>query len=215
MFKSGFDQKKIESLVKQITGLDVLNELLATDVNSRDSLISSHDSIYALLQDSLYQSRGRLKNIQAEFGRLEAKYEHLSDSLTDVPADTSYSFLVNEAYPYTGQMKYPFNEPQVKGIHLTYLEKEQLSDMNENLLAQVDENQTRIMYQDTLVDEQAAEILQMKSNRQDLDSILINKDQIITMQDKQIHKERIGKRIWQTLTGVVMIIFTAFALGGG
>ena len=112
-------------------------------------------------------------------------------------------------------MKYPFNEPQVKGFHLTFLEKESLYDMNQNLLTQIDEKDYQLEVKDTVVYEQAMSMMIMAESRQDLDSIIINKDETIKIQDEQIKKKSRGKTFWQVTTGVILVVLAAFAVGGG
>lgn len=215
LVRHGCDRQRIEDMVQRITGLNVRNDLLMQDIIERDSILYEKEARIIELKDSLSASEEAVQVLQSDYSHLEAIYEDLSDSLLTIPADTSYAFLVNEAYPYPGHLKYPFNEPQVKGIHLTYLEHKSMASMNENLLAQLDEMQYQLDVKDTIAGEQAEEIILMSKTRGDLDSIIINKDEIIQIQDKQITKQRRGKRVWQVATGVVIIILTAFAAGGG
>jgi hypothetical protein len=198
-----------------INDLNKKNNVLEESIRQKDGLVSQKERRVLVLSDSLSASKKRISGLEAKYGRLEAEYEHLSDSIDKIPADSSYEFLVNEAYPYPGHLKYPFNEPQVKGIHLTYLENLSLDDMIENLSAQLSEKDDQLEIQDTVMSEQADQIMLIRSIRQDQDSIINNQDDVIKVQDKQIKKEKLGKRIWQGITGAVIILFTLFALSGG
>ena len=205
----------MEDLVERITGLNVRNDILMEDVRQRDSLLLQNERRVQGLLDSLSASELRFADLQTDYGRLEDDYEHLSDSLLKIPADTSYQFLIKEAYPYPGHLKYPFNEPQVKGIHLTYLEKQSLGDMNLNLLAQLDEKEVQLELKDTVVMEKTAEIMLMKSNRQDLYSIIINKDEIIEVKDEQIQRVKRNRTFIEIAAGVIIVVLAALAAGGG
>jgi len=215
LVRNGCDRADMEDMVERITGLNVRNDLLFEDVKERDSLLVARDLKIQELKDSLGASVMRADDLEHDYTVLEAEFNDLSDSLLTIPADTSYRFLVDEAYPYPGHLKYPFNEPQVKGIHLTFLEKIKLDEMNLNLLSQIDEKDYQLEVKDTVVYEQAEAMMLMAESRKDLDSIILNKDEIIEVQDEQIHKKQRGKTFWQVVSGVLLAIMAAFAIGGG
>lgn len=215
LVRNGCDRADLEDMVERITGLDIENDILMGDVKQRDSLLMARDLRIAELQDSLWTSIMRGDDIAHDYTVLEAEFQRLSDSLHIIPVDTSYKFLVDEAYPYPGHLKYPFNEPQVKGIHLTFLEKIKLDEMNLNLLTQINEKDYQLEVKDTIVYEQAEALMMMSESRMDLDSVIINKDEIIEIQDEQIKKQKRGKTIWQILSGVILGLLAALAIGGG
>ena len=215
MVRNGCDRDDMEGMVERITGLNVRNDLLFEDVKERDSLLIAKDLLIENLDRQLTLSEVRVENLRSDYDYLESEFEHLSDSLLTIPADTSYQFLVDEAYPYPGHLKYPFNEPQVKGIHLTFLENIQLDEMNLNLLTQIDEKDYQLDTKDTIVYEQAEAMMLMAESRVDLDSIIINKDEVIEIQDEQINKVKKGRTFWQIATGVILGLLAALAIGGG
>jgi hypothetical protein len=184
-------------------------------VKDRDSLLLARDLRIDELKDSLGASIMREDDLEYDYTALEADYEHLSDSLLTIPADTSYQFLVDEAYPYPGHLKYPFNEPQVKGIHLTFLENIKLDEMNFNLLTQIDEKDYQLDVKDAVVYEQSMSMMLMTESREDLDSVIVNKDEVIEVQAEQIKKKSRGKTFWQVVSGTILVILAAVAVGGG
>ena len=214
LVRNGCDRADLEDMVERVTGLDIENDILMGDVKKRDSLLLARDIRIAELQDSLWASIMRGDDIAYDYTVLENDYKSLADSLLKIPADTSYEFLVDEAYPYPGHLKYPFNEPQVKGIHLTFLEKIKLDKMNLNLLSQINEKDYQLEVKDTVVYEQAEALMLMAESRLDLDSVIINKDEIIEIQDEQIKKQKRSKTIWQILSGVILGLLAALAVGG-
>lgn len=215
LVRNGCDRAEAEEMVERITGLNVRNDLLFEDVKERDSLLLAQDLRIVELQDSLGASEMRIGDLVYDYNVLEADYKGLSDSIDSIPPDTSYHFLVNEAYPYPGHLKYPFNEPQVKGIHQTFLEKIQGDKINRNLLAQINEKNYQLYVKDTVVYEQGHQLKLMAESRKDLDSIIVNKDEVIDIQDEQIKKKQRGKTVWQVVSGVFLAIIAALALGGG
>ena len=215
LVRNGCDRDEMEEMVERITGLNVRNDLLFQDVKERDSLIILKDIRIQELKDSLGASEMRADDLAFDYGVLEAEFKSLADSLLTIPADTSYQFLVDEAYPYPGHLKYPFNEPQVKGIHKTYLEHIWLDEMNLNLLTQIDEKDIQLAMKDAVVYEQEETMMMMAESRMSLDSIIMNKDEVIEVQDEQISKVKKGRTFWQIAAGVILGLLAALAVGGG
>ncbi len=215
LFRNGCNRADMKDIVEKVTGLNVRNDILMEDVKERDDRLAVKDLRIDELKDSLSASIMRESDLESDYTVLEADFESLSDSLLTIPADTSYRFLMYEAYPYPGHLKYPFNEPQVKGIHRTFLEKFKLADMNLNLLTQIDEKDYQLDVKDTVVYEQAEAITLMAESRVDLDSVIINQDEIIDIQDEQIKKKNRGKTFWQVVSGTILVILAVFAVGGG
>ena len=215
MIRSGCDRDRANDLVERVTGLNVRNDILQQDVKARDSLMVKKDLRIQRLQDSIASSQNRSISLEGKYGHLKSEYDKLADILLKIPTDKSYKFLVEEAYPYEGQMKYPFNEPQVKGIHKTFLQKESLEDMNGNLLVQLIEKDVQLVLKDTTVYEYKESMMVMENNRQNLDSIIINKDELIEIKDKQIKKEHRRKRFWQIAGGVIVVVLAVLGVSGG
>lgn len=215
MYQRGCCRLDVEELSGLLEELKLENKALQDNIHARDGLLGLKDKRLTELRDSLRESEKNRTRLLYDYSRLRAKYESLSDSLLNIPADSSYRFLTTEAYPYQGHRRYPFNEPQIRAIHLTYLEKISLVDMNNNLQGQVGEMAGELKITGRIVNEQDEQILLMKQTRQDLDTIIFNQNEVIEVQDKQIKKERTGKRIWQAAFGAVVIVFSVLAVGGG
>lgn len=211
----GCDRAEMDDMLEKITGLNLSNDILREDVKERDSLLVAKENRILALKDSLASSEVRVGRLESDYSHLQADFEHLSDSLLTIPADTSYEFLVNEAYPYPGHLKYPFNEPQVKGIHLTFLENIKMDEINTNLLAQLDEKDNQLDLKDTVVYETQMAMMVMKENRLAQDSIILNQENIIGIQGKQIKKDKFWKRFFQIATATLTAVLTGFIIGSG
>jgi hypothetical protein len=213
--RSGCDRAEMESMIQRITGLNVQNDILNNDIVVRDSLLHSKEQRILDLEDSLILSDVRFNDLEVDKGTLEDELRHLSDSLLQVPVDTSYSYLTQEAYPYRGVKEYPFNEPQVRGIHLTFLEHLKLQDISAVMEDQIDELLLKAHMQDTIAIENKVAMALMIENRQDLEQIIDNKDGVIEEKDKVIKKVKSRKTLWQIIAGSILVVFTAIAAGGG
>lgn len=213
--RNGCNRSEMEEMVERITGLNVRNDILFEDVKERDSLLIAKELRIGQLKDSVDSSKERLASLERDYEDLEQELEDISDSLLQIPVDSSYKFLTTEAYPFPGYKRYPFNEPQVKGIHLTYLEKLKLEEMNYSLVGQIGELKYQTLAQDSVVYESAMVMSMMKKSRQDLEEVILNKDEIIEVQQEQISKKKRKATIWHIVGGTVVVVLLGFAIGGG
>lgn len=214
VLRNGCDREQAGKLVEKLTGLNIQNDILKKDISERDSLINASEHYKGILRDSLKQSQQQVKSLQSKYANLMAKFEGLSDSLIKVSTDSSYSFLIHTAYPYTGTYKYPFNEPQVKGIHLTYLQNKSLLGLNENLLSQNNELTHQLAVKDTIMSESEKSMALMKSTRTDLEKVISNKDEEIALKDKEAKKQK-RRQIIKTTTVAIVVGIISFLAGGG
>lgn len=209
---NGCKRAEISEMVERITGLNVENDILQRDVKARDSLIIKKEMRIREIQDSLKISEAATMRLKVDYGHLNKKYNEIAERLIGISTDSSYRFLTLEAYPYEGQLKYPFNEPQVRGIHMTYVQKIELEGLNMNLTSQIKEFEKQLSFKDTVYAETSKILAMTKASRGDLDKVIDNQGQIITDQAKQIKKETNRKKFWRIATGVVTAIGIGLAL---
>jgi hypothetical protein len=203
---NGCQRRKTEELTKKLTILEITNTYLQKDIRNRDTLIVWKDKHIKLIEDSLKVSVETTRQLKAQKGYLQAQYDSLASKLTLIPSDSSYSFLIHEAYPFWGPLKYLFNEPQVKGMHLTYLQKLGLEGLNFNLTSQVWENERQLAMKDTIIGETKSQVSLLQASQKDLQQIVNNKDEAIIIKDKQVKKERTLKTVWKVIAGVLAAI---------
>jgi len=136
---NGCNKMQADKLVEKITGLSVQNDILKLNITVQEQKILKLDSIILAKSNEIYNKNNTIDSIKKEYIRINNKYNKLEAELLKIPAEESYKFLTEVAYPYKGELKFKFNEPQVKGIHLTYTQKEVLLTSNTNLTNQVAE----------------------------------------------------------------------------
>jgi hypothetical protein len=212
MLSLGSQRREISELSKTISALNTKNDLMFEDIRIRDSLILIREGKIGEIRDSLVIEQRAGRVMKDKYEVLKRKYEALADSLLNVTADSSYSFLIREAYPFTGPMKYPFNEPQVRGIHLTFLQKSQLEGMNVNLTGQISLYERQLALKDTLCSETSKVLAMVKQTNQDLKTVIGNKDLVIGEQERQIKREHRRRIFWQITSGVASALAIGFAL---
>lgn len=214
IYQNGCKRAEMEAMVGQMAELYMSNDSLKRNIRDKDINIALKDARIDELKDSISLSIRKIKIIEKKYNKLRGQYNDLSDSVASIPTDSSYRFLTDVAYPYQGIMRYPFNEPQVKGIHLTFLEKKSLGDLNYNLIAQVKEKDYQLEIKDTIISEQERKVIIMEMMRVEFETIINNNNKIIDINNKEIKKAHRQKTMWQIITGAVVIGFSALHVGG-
>jgi hypothetical protein len=138
---------KFYDSTKRITELEAANAILDSIKSSNQLVIQelclSNDSL-----DSVITARSmELFDLSTKYIKVRYDYYDLRASLEGVSSDSSYRYLDEVAYPTNEEKTYPFSKSQVSSIHLTYLEKLSLVDMNQNLELQVAVSDTIIKNQ--------------------------------------------------------------------
>ena len=182
------------------------NEALAKEVAEQDSLLKANERITIILTDSILAQKRITANLKRDYENLKKEYKEVIDGLAEISADSSYQFLTEIAYPYEGEKKYPFNEPQVKEIHVTYIEREQLHFLNASLISQVWSQDLEISMQEARYGQARRSIDIMVASRKNLDTVIQNQDKIIELQIQETKREKRKKILWQVGTGVAFLV---------
>lgn len=209
---NGCQKKHAEQLIEKITGLNIQNDLLMKDNKEKDSLLLS-EQIQRQKLESEYQfkvkERDRLFN---ENQRLKTQLKGISNYLLNIPADSSYAFLDKIAYPYEGEKKYPFNEPQVKNIHKDFLENTILTTLVDTLTAQVSTCEGMLTLKDSMGKSYENTIALEKEKGQNYEKAMSNNTQKESIYKKEIKKISRQKTFYKFTTGIAVIVALIIAL---
>ncbi|WP_367328284.1 hypothetical protein, partial [Lentimicrobium sp.] len=129
--------KKNKDRADQVTLLSGENNILKESMKNAQISAKKKDTTINILIDSITYITKNYNLIRKNYSGLMDQYNSLSEGLLKVSSDSSYRFL-QDVYPYPGDLAFMFNEPQVKAIHLDYLKKLKLTELNGNLKSQVD-----------------------------------------------------------------------------
>jgi len=197
-------RKRYAKQVVLTSELQLKNSLLMEDVRLRDIMLKAKDSKISMIEINLIAAESQKRVLTLKYNELMGDYSELAKKINGIKTQESYGFLIGAAYPFPGEYKYPFNESQVKGIHLTFLEKAQLEGINENLLKQVSNCESRIEKKDSLIELRNEKILLLNQTRNDLDSILINMNSAAESNEKNIKKEVSKKKLWKVVSTILV-----------
>jgi hypothetical protein len=188
--------------------LELLNTKLETDVKLKQDTIKKKDVRIAELM-KLFQAKDK------EADKLAIDLQKALATLTGITSDSSYQFLQRIAYNYPGELRYLFNQLQVKGIHSDYLVARSSEQTIPLLNAQINNAKEQFLERDN-IEAGLKQIVTLKE-QQLANCELINSDNNGMIKDltEQRNKERHRKNFWRfsasVMTGVTVVI-AAFGL---
>ena len=157
-------------------------------IADKDKRIKEYEAGIKVLQDSIAVIKARQKI-------RENGYVKEIESLKKIPVDSSYVFLTDVAYPYPGELRFPFNEMHVRSFHGQYIRniflESSLADIG-SALGYCEE--TGVM-QEKVINEYAKKELDYRSIIASQDSIqMFSANKIFSLQE-DVRKQK-NKKVW-------------------
>jgi len=197
---NGWQRNKMNELFSNITGIKIENRILEKSIAKKTGTISEQEKEINTLnfqRDSLSYIIDSLKN---DIKLKEKEKNKNPKEIIDIPADSSYQFLNEVAYPYPGMPEYPFNEAQVKNIHLTYNENIDLELINSMLYSLVGKYESQDKIEDSIIVKQKENLYLALENQKEYKKIVNNHKEIIKKLEERNKKNEKRKKLWRTLT---------------
>ena len=187
VINNGIKRNHIERLIEKTTGLNVQNDILMKENKQLDNQIDLKDSLLIAKEKQIDSVSNIIAGAKIERNYWKEKYDDISEDLSKIPDDSSYSFL-QSVFNYPGKFIYPFNGPQVKGLHRTYLEN---INKDNQLLAL--ESALFGCEQKNVLFAESKEIFEEKSlletgRSNNFKSIISNKDKEIELLNKELNQ---------------------------
>ena len=203
---NGCNREYANTLIERITGLDVQNDILNLHNRSlQDSLIKERELRIELERHSTVLERERVI-LATDNAKLKKRLAEIPVWLLNLPADSSYKFLDEEAYPYTGEKRFPFNEPQIKNIHADYLENVTLKGLVVNLENEVVNCTALWDNADSLAHSYMKSYKAIAIQKENLIDEVSNTEEKATMYKEALDKTNRGKTFWKVTTGVLTVV---------
>ena len=215
ILRNGCTRAQFAELTRLTTGLNIENAALMDEVNARDSILIAKDEAIESLEAAIGRSEGRVNDLVDHYTRLYVRYEGLADSITKIPADSSYKYLNETAYNLPGKKTLPFSALQVNRIHLTYVEHTSLAGMHEALKQRVNEQNEQLLMKDTIIENRTLQVDELRKTQMQLETVVMNQIEQIDAQAAHIEQTKKSNRIWQIAGAAIILILAALAAGGG
>ena len=197
---------------------ETIRELEADNIRKRDSIeinkkkiLDYQDEINVVTKQTLVLV-GENTRLKTQISTLKTDNSKLRLDAEKVSSDSSYAFLDKTAYPYPGEKKYPFNEAQVKEMHLNFIDNIACMGVlseSENLISNLEE---QLILKDKQLEYLESSLYLSTENLKISESIISNKDEEIDIQNKRIRKEKGRTLFWKIVAGVAIVTGVGIAL---
>ena len=208
---NGCQRKRLVDYTKKINTIENTNTQLLKSIENKDLKLVISDAEITRLNSKNLELELKNDGLKVRGDALEAALDTFSDLVNDIPPDESYLFL-QAVYPYKGILQYSFNEKQVKAIHVNYLEKLTLRDLNDNLQAQINNLSHQLKFSDAIQRKLLEQVEILKSEKEDYEKIVTNKSEENKILIKQVKKEKRKTVLYKLATGIAAGLAVLIAL---
>lgn len=205
--RSGCDRKRAEELAARVSKLNTENTILKANNKGLDIALEKEVTNRKHLEAKLDTLTLDKDKLLLNNYKLRKQLEAISGGVIVIPIDNSYKFLDKVAYPYQGEKKYPFSEPQVKAIHVTYLECGVKSEIINNQQGIIDNCEARISYKDSMIFSYIAESKIKSEKINSLEKMVDNSEEKASIYEKELQKQKRRNNLYKftTIVGVIGI----------
>ena len=189
IISNGCNRQEANELFERVTGLNVQNDILKKNIKQRRQDIIKKDSIITEKNNQIAVKEMEYDDLKAELNDLKKQRENIPEEIIKLPTDSSYEYLTKVAYPFPGELKYPFNEPQVKAFHVTYFERISLLKENKVLTSLMENSEDRLLLKESVFREVDSKYNLAVENLSGYEEMIDNKDEIIILQKEEIDKK--------------------------
>jgi hypothetical protein len=178
-----------ENKLKDVSSKLTLLEYTLSNKKDSINLLEYQAKLLTAKSDSLNKEVLKLKKYNTV---LNNKLDSALSSIDSIPPDSSYIFLKDSAYKYSGDLIYPFNGKQITEIHKDFVENIILNKININLDSTINLISSQIVAKDNLINNQLIQINTYKGMIKSLDDIVnINKGEINKLNKDVIKQKRV------------------------
>lgn len=193
-WKDGFEAKKAIRLAEQITGLHINNDILLNKNKALDNALSIKDSLLAVKDFKIDSVSEEEKVDELKTAYWQGEHGKIAEVLIEITSDSSYNFTQG-VYDYPGEKEYGYNAPQVKAIHRTYLENENKGEQIKALTVSLFNCKSKTELMDSSMELLKSKYEVKSEQEENLEKVLVNKDEEIELTKKQIKRNSAWKRI--------------------
>jgi len=209
---NGCNRKDAVKLVERITGLDLRNDILSLHNRTLQDSLNKEKILRLKLEHSKALLLKEKETLAKDNKRLKKQLAGIPEWLLNMPADSSYKFLNEIAYPYPGEQRFRFNEPQVKNIHKDYLENVELTGLVAILENQLVNCEKIGDNADSLAVSFMNSFNVAQGQKVNLEKIVTNTEEKATLYKDALDKTYKGRNFWRTTTAIGSVIILILIL---
>lgn len=203
---SFFTVKKTDTLINQADSLKIENTGLLMQIAKRDSLLYLLNKDTANLSFTIDSLNNVFFDKELYIRKLKKQRDEALAQLEGITSDSTYQFLQQVAYNFPGELKFKFNDEQIKEIHQDYEVSRNAEKLIPAMSDEIEVCKTEIGHFTVLTDNLKNTVNLQSANIVDYKGVIANDSTIMDAQRRVIVKEVRRKNFWKITTGVVTLV---------
>lgn len=204
-------RNRLIKVTTEKASLDTENALRKDQIKAyQDSLKSevAKRVSYQTINKSLILQRDSIKR---ENKILRQQIANTPEWVNKLSPDSVYLFLDKIAYPYTGEKKFPFNEPQIKNIHSNFIQNMKLNQLVSGLDKQIINCEDRILNSEYIANSFKNSLVLCEKQNLNSNIIIKNLEDKNSIIQKDVNKQKRRVLFWRTTTfigaaGIIILL---------
>ncbi len=205
---SFFTVKKTDTLINQADSLKIENTGLLTQIAKRDSLLYILNKDTANLSFTIDSLNNVFFDKELYIRKLKKQRDEALAQLEGITSDSTYQFLQQVAYNFPGELKFKFNDNQIKEIHQDYEVSRNAEKLIPAMSDEIEVCKTEISHFTALTGNLKKTVDLQSANIVDYKGVIANDSTIMDAQRRVIVKEVRRKNFWKITTGVTVLVAT-------
>lgn len=201
-----FTVKKTDTLINQADSLKIENTGLLMQIAERDSLLYVLNKDTANLSFTIDSLNNVFFDKELYIRKLKKQRDEALAQLEWITSDSTYQFLQQVAYNFPGELKFKFNDEQIKEIHQDYEVSRNAEKLIPAMSDEIEVCKTEIGHFTVLTDNLKNTVDLQSANIIDYKGVIANDSTIIDAQRRVIVKEVRRKNFWKISTGVITLV---------
>jgi predicted nucleic acid-binding Zn-ribbon protein len=205
---SFFTVKKTDTLAGQADSLKIENTGLLMQIAKRDSLLYILNKDTANLSFTIDSLNNVFFDKELYIRKLKKQRDEALAQLEGITSDSTYQFLQQVAYNFPGELKFKFNDNQIKEIHQDYEVSRNAEKLIPAMSDEIEVCKTEISHFTALTGNLKKTVDLQSANIVDYKGVIANDSTIMDAQRRVIVKEVRRKNFWKITTGVTVLVAT-------
>jgi len=209
---NGCNKRQAEVLFQRVTGLDLQNDILSLKNRTLQDSLNKEKVLRLQLEHSKQVLIKEKQVLETDNVRLKKRIADIPAWILNLPADSSYKFLIDIAYPFPGEKRFPFNEPQIKNMHADYLENVELTGLVTNLEDRLQVCEKLGANSDSLAASFNKSYLMAESQKSNMTDEIKNTQEKATLYKDALDKSEKRKKFWKTAAQISAAVAVVLAI---
>jgi hypothetical protein len=202
---NGCQKQQAFELVERVTGLNIQNDILKKQNRELDNTLDSLQSAYTDLETKYAKTDSIRKAYSNIISGLRYERDTLKDYIRKTPTSELYAWLDQIRYPYQGDKKYKFNQPQVNDIYFVTKDYDIVKEENQTLSSDIEQCNYQLVLKDSLLNNKVESMFLYQTLSENKSEIIQNMEEKQALTEDQIKKYKRKLFWWKVGTGTAIV----------